>query len=212
MKKSLTAALWVGVAACQGPGGHAVLGSVRVSRALVPGSTSTSSAVLFVTIENRGDSARRLVGARSPEADSVLFLGLFGERLDGIDLPAGARVRLAPGGSRAQLEGLRRPLAKGDTVTVELALGPGDHISVRAPVLPEIPASPAAAEVVNGNAFVWWCAHLVGVDEGDEGMTPATMQAMIVGTLVLLAVPVLVGISVLVWVLRRRGKEARAAP
>lgn len=196
------------VTGCRAPGGEAEIGPLRVSHAVVPGTPTESSAVLFLSVENRGSTTRRLSSLHSPQADSMLLFGLFGERLQGIDLPPQSLVRFAPGGQRAVLEGLRRALSKGDTVTVELAFASGERVTVAAPVRPDIPATGAAAEALNGSAFVWWCAHLVG-GQGDEEMSPATMQAMVVATLVMLAIPVGVGIAVIVWVLRRR-KLARS--
>ena len=196
------------VAGCRAPGGRAEFGHLRLSHAVVPGTPAESSTVLFLSVENRGDSVRRLSGLTSPQADSILLFGLFGERLDGIDLPPASQLHFAPGSQRIVLEGLRRSLAKGDTVTVELTLASGEHLTVAAPVRPDIPATGAAAEALNGSAFVWWCAHLVG-SGGDEDMSPTAMQAMVIATLVMLAVPVGVGVAVIVWVLRRR-KLARS--
>jgi copper(I)-binding protein len=55
--------------------------------------------------------------------------------LSRIEIPARGKVLLAPGFYHLMLKGLRRRLAIGDTVSLELWFAPDDTLKVRAPVL-----------------------------------------------------------------------------
>lgn len=54
----------------------------------------------------------------------------------GVPIDAQGAARLAPGGYTALLSTLRRPLAEGDSVTVQVRLARGRRAEVRVPVLP----------------------------------------------------------------------------
>ena len=93
---------------------------------------------MFCVVANHGDGTVTLVGARSPEADSALLHDVTGgqmRRVADVAIPAHERLRLVPGGYHLMLEGLRRPLDVGDTVTLELTFDPGGSVPVRVPVL-----------------------------------------------------------------------------
>jgi len=196
--------LLASAAACGRPGGRAEKGTITVTRAVVPGGASRAQAMVFLTIRNRATIPLRLTTARAAGADSVLFFDRLGERVvGGIEVPARSRVQLAPGGTSVVLEGLDHQLQGRDTVTVALNFAPGGEVLVRLPVLPSLPPTAAGARGVNGNSFVWWCAHVVG----EDGMDPAFMQGMLLATLVLLAVPSMVLAAVVVWYLRHRRAE-----
>lgn len=118
-------------------GGRAVAGGLRITHAVVTASTD-GEATAFLLLENRGDTACALVGARADAADSVVMHDVVGGQMQHvaqIDLPAGGRVLLAPGHDHLMLEGLRRPLVVGDTVALELLFNPGGAVTVRVPVL-----------------------------------------------------------------------------
>lgn len=55
--------------------------------------------------------------------------------VDGIPVEAGATVRLEPGGLHGMLEGLRRPLAAGDTVEVTLSFARRGPLTLAVPIL-----------------------------------------------------------------------------
>lgn len=95
------------------------------SRATAPG---TPVGAGYLVIRNEGEADDRLVGARSPvasrvtlhrsvEADGVARMEHQGA---GIPIPAGATVRLAPGGYHLMLMQLEKPLEKGGRVPVTL--------------------------------------------------------------------------------------------
>jgi copper(I)-binding protein len=118
-------------------GGHVVAGELRVTHAVVTASTD-GEASAFLVVENRGDTARSLVGARADVTDSIQMHNDVGgqmQRVALIPVPAGGRVLLAPGHDHLMLEGLRHPLAVGDTVALALRFNPGGVVTVRAPVL-----------------------------------------------------------------------------
>jgi periplasmic copper chaperone A len=81
----------------------------------------------YMTLVNRGRLADRLIGASSPVAAQVslhrsLEIGgvMTMRAVPVLDVQGGARVSLAPGGLHLMLEGLRRPLAPGQSVPVSL--------------------------------------------------------------------------------------------
>jgi hypothetical protein len=112
------------------------------ARATPPGATVGA---VYVTLEG-GAVADRLTGATSDRASSVELHTV--EEVDGIarmrplkslEIPAGTRVELAPGGRHLMLLGLESPLVAGDTLTVVLDFEVSGAKSV------EVPIRPAAA-------------------------------------------------------------------
>jgi copper(I)-binding protein len=119
-------------------GGRAAAGTLEVTHAVVPAPASTEETPVFMVIANAGATSVAMVGAGSPQADSIRMHRDIGGQMQGvqqIDVPAGGRTLLVPGGFHLMLAGLRRPLAVGDTVTLELSFEPGGALTVRAPVL-----------------------------------------------------------------------------
>jgi len=96
----------------------------------------------FVTIENTGTEPDRLVGAASPIADLVEIHEM---RMDngtmimrpaggGIEIPAGGKATLAPGGTHIMFMGLKSGLVEGDTIPVVLSFALAGDIEVLFPV------------------------------------------------------------------------------
>jgi len=92
------------------------------ARATVPGQTV---AALYLDI--RSDQQAKLVGVRSPVAESAEIHSMSNEggvmkmrRLQWLDLPAGQTVRLAPSGNHIMLRDLKQPLQPGAHVPVVL--------------------------------------------------------------------------------------------
>jgi periplasmic copper chaperone A len=78
-------------------------------------------------MEITGKSNARLVGAASPVARNVEVHNMTIENgvmkmfpVDGVDLPAGKPVKLAPGGYHVMLMELQKPLNAGDKVPLKL--------------------------------------------------------------------------------------------
>jgi copper(I)-binding protein len=96
----------------------------------------------FMIISNAGGAADRLLGVQSPAARAVELHthiddgGVMRMReVDAIEVPAGGRAALAPGGLHVMLLGLTRPLQEGDTIALTLAFEKAGSISVAVPVL-----------------------------------------------------------------------------
>jgi len=82
----------------------------------------------FLSIRNEGGADDRLVSASSPAVQSVEIheMSMDGGQMrmralpEGLAIPAGQTVTLAPGGLHLMLIGVQAPLAPGQTVPVEL--------------------------------------------------------------------------------------------
>lgn len=97
----------------------------------------------FLTIENHGDAADRLVAARSDVAERV---ELHTHKADangtmkmlevpeGFAIPAHGSHHLARGGDHVMLLGLTRPLAQGDTFDLVLTFEKAGDVTVQVPV------------------------------------------------------------------------------
>lgn len=109
------------------------------SRATPP--TARTGAV-FLTVNNRGTSADRLLSAASEAAESVELHTHLHEgsimrmrKVDDIAIPAGKATVLAPGGLHVMLIGLRTPLKQGGQVELTLTFEQAGRIAVKAPIL-----------------------------------------------------------------------------
>lgn len=109
-------------------------------KATVPGQKVAGA---YVTLA--ADKATRLVSAASPAARTVevhqmsLENGVMKMRaLAALDIPAGGRVELKPGGYHLMLLDIRKPLSQGDVVPLTLrfedAAGKGQTLEVSATV------------------------------------------------------------------------------
>jgi periplasmic copper chaperone A len=105
------------LASC-GKGGAA---RIEPSNAWARPTVGQAPGAVYLTIENKGGSPDRLVGAFTDHAamamvhqnevkDGVVKMRMAGE----INIPAGERIEMRPGGTHIMLEGLRRPLKTGD--------------------------------------------------------------------------------------------------
>lgn len=117
MKRTATLALILSLAACGQDGQPDIqLGNAwaRPTRGDAPGA-------VYVAINNKGEADDRLVGAftdhsamamvhQSELVDGVATMRMAGE----INIPAGSRIEMVPGGTHIMLEGLRAPLKTGD--------------------------------------------------------------------------------------------------
>lgn len=95
----------------------------------------------YMTLENPGAQAVTIIGAGSPQFETVEIHRT--EIVDGmarmipqerLDIPAGGRVALEPGGLHLMLINARQPLAADAAVQIELRLEGGGSITVAAPV------------------------------------------------------------------------------
>lgn len=91
---------------------------------------------VYLSVENRGDQADRLIGVSTPVARAELHqmsvdAGVMRMRaVDGIDVKAGGRLVLQPGAYHVMLTDLKRPLQAGDSFPMTLAFEKAGSIEV----------------------------------------------------------------------------------
>jgi len=105
------------------------------TRATPPGAKIAGA---FMSIENQGKEADRLVSASSPVAAVVAIHemtmdgGLMKMRaVKGIDLKPGATVELRPGGYHVMLEDLKRPLKDGEQIPLVLTFEKAGALEIK---------------------------------------------------------------------------------
>lgn len=118
------------------------------ARATPPGARAGGA---FFTVENRGAQDDRLIAVASPVA---AVAELHTMTMDGtvmrmravrtIDVPAGAKVALQPGGLHVMLLDLKQPLAAGEKIPLTLTFERAGVLEVTVNVESMVPA-PAAA-------------------------------------------------------------------
>lgn len=94
---------------------------IRLSNAWARPTRGDAPGAVYVAIENKGKADDRLVGAFTDHAamamvhQNELVNGVARMRMAGeINIPAGNRIQMVPGGTHIMLEGLRAPLRTGD--------------------------------------------------------------------------------------------------
>ena len=108
----------------------------------------------FLRIRNPGPQDERLLGATSERAASVEMHqlvehdGVVGMRplSDGLVIPAGGEVRLAPSGTHLMLIDLRAPLVAGERVPLQLRFERAGEVPVALHVETGAPEAPRAAK------------------------------------------------------------------
>jgi periplasmic copper chaperone A len=102
-----------------------------------------NAGALYVVIENQGNQADRLIGASSPAAKTAevheSFMdanGVMGMRplAGGLEIPAGGKVELKPGGYHVMLIDLVKPLEVGSKITITLKFEKSGETTVEAEV------------------------------------------------------------------------------
>ena len=102
----------------------------------MPSSAKTGGG--YVTITNKGTESDRLVSASSPAAPMVQIHEMkmegdvmrIGELPDGIEIPPGETVTLAPGGAHIMFMNVPEPFAEGDEVAVTLTFQKSGRIDL----------------------------------------------------------------------------------
>ncbi len=143
LSRAIAAALLaVSVAACGAPASNG--GGIKVAgtwtTATPPGAPSASG---YMEITNTGSSTDRLTAVSSPLAagamlhDMDIANGIASMRmLDGIDIPAGKTITLAPNGLHIMFVTLKQPLKTGDSFPVVLTFAKAGKVEATLPVLP----------------------------------------------------------------------------
>ena len=101
----------------------------------VPPTSKMSAA--YMIIENKGKEADRLVDASNNVSEiTELHETVEGKmrRVKAIEVPAGGKVELKPGGLHIMLINLKKPLKEGDKVELTLKFEKAGEIKVQAPV------------------------------------------------------------------------------
>jgi copper(I)-binding protein len=96
----------------------------------------------FLTIENTGTEADRLISATSTVAGDTQIheMAMDGDVMkmrqlvDGLEIPAGETVVLAPGGFHIMFMGLKQAFVEGETVAVTLTFEKAGSVEVLLPV------------------------------------------------------------------------------
>ncbi|WP_332688542.1 copper chaperone PCu(A)C [Devosia sp.] len=96
----------------------------------------------FLTIENTGTQADRLISAASTVADKTQIHAMamegdvmkMGELTDGLEIPAGETVVLAPGRLHIMFMGLNQAFVEGENITVTLTFEKAGSVEVLLPV------------------------------------------------------------------------------
>lgn len=96
---------------------------------------------VYMKLTNAGSEALRLVGAASSAAEAVELHEtvitedhvMLMEPVEAVELPPGGTVELRPAGLHVMLLGLKRDLAEGDRLELELTIEGLDPVQVSAP-------------------------------------------------------------------------------
>lgn len=109
------------------------------TRATLPGQPAGGG---YLTIENNGPEADRLVSATSPLTPMTQIHEMkmegdvmkMGELTGGIEIPAGSKVELAPGGLHIMFLGLKEGIKEGDAIKLTLKFEKAGEVEITLPV------------------------------------------------------------------------------
>ena len=131
--------LAVALAACSGGYDVKTDGPLRVKDAWVRATNVTSTAAMYLTLENRDTVAVMIVGAGTEHAnatefhETILVQGTSRmNRLDSFPIARGATLTMKPGGIHIMLIDLNASITAGDSVALVIRLADGRTTSVKA--------------------------------------------------------------------------------
>lgn len=100
-----------------------------------------SVSAVYLTIYNPGETQERLIAAETEAADIVEIHEVTMQNdvmqmrpVEGVDIPAGETVALAPGGLHIMLLDVRQPLLTGEAIMLHLHFESGEEISLAVPI------------------------------------------------------------------------------
>lgn len=109
---------------------------------------SAPNAAAFFALHNNGDTADRLIAASSPLAQNVELHehlhqdGLMKmQQVQGVDVPAGAEVKLQPMGYHVMLFGVKQQLKDGERFPLTLRFEKAGDVQVEVAVQKDAPAA-----------------------------------------------------------------------
>jgi copper(I)-binding protein len=124
-----------------------MMASPRASPMAGHGMADTGTGAAYLTITNNGDEADTLIGASSDAAKvmEIHDMDVEDEVMsmihleDGLDIPAGESVSLAPMGRHVMMIGLNYSLMPGETVEITLTFEHAGDVTVTAEIANELP-------------------------------------------------------------------------
>lgn len=131
------------IAICAGAQAHEFkAGQITIghpyARASVPGQVAGGG---YLSLDNRGAGADRLLSASADVSQSVQLHSMAMEgdvmrmrQVEGIELPAGQKVELKPGGLHIMFVGLKAPLKAGDKFPMTLKFEKAGEVKVQVSV------------------------------------------------------------------------------
>ena len=133
------ASLALVAAACRpARGGEAQAGTISISHMVVSAPPPFAPAPGFLVLDNHGSAPDTLLAVDSPDADSVVLHTVVGGQMETVafvPVPTLGQVAFAPGGYHLMINGVHRPLAVGDTLSLVFRFARAGSVPVRAPVL-----------------------------------------------------------------------------
>lgn len=143
VKRFLTLSISLLCVACPALAGDYMQGSIHIiepwSRPLPAVSTNGAA---YVTLMNMGDAPDKLVSASTPAAERaelhthIMEGGLMKMRhVESIEIPAGGRIALEPGGLHIMLFGLSEPLTEGRSYPLTLGFERAGEVEVEVMVM-----------------------------------------------------------------------------
>jgi copper(I)-binding protein len=138
MTRGLTILALLLLAAC----GQKEAAKIELSQAWARPTAGQAPGAVYLTIDNKGAADDRLTGAFTDHAamamvhqnevvDGIAKMRMAGE----INIPAGDRIEMRPGGTHIMLEGLRAPLKTGDDFDLVLRFRNSQDQTVKVTVL-----------------------------------------------------------------------------
>ena len=119
------------------------LGALKISKgwikAMLPGQPVAGG---YLTVENTGAEADRLVSVQSASSPDIEIHEMkieddvmkMRQLKDGMEIPAGGKIELKPGGFHLMFMGVTEPFKEGDVVKVVLSFAKAGDVEVEFPV------------------------------------------------------------------------------
>ena len=139
----MAAALLLALAAGAAAQSAAKIGQIEIANAWARASAGkTGAGAAYFEIRNHGGKSDRLVSAKTDVSrmaalhahiikDNIMRMA----RIDGLEVPAGGRATLKPGGHHLMLMGLRKPLIQGHSFPLSLTFENAGTVTVTVAIL-----------------------------------------------------------------------------